>query len=478
MNGKVLFIIHDNYQKDNHFPSGPAYMAAVLRNQGAKVQIYSMDVYHYTNEDLAEFLQLNTFELIGVGFLAARFNETIRDLSKVINRYKKDAWFVMGGHGPSPIPEYILKTTYADVIVIGEGEETIIELLKCKLNNCDLSSVKGIAYRDGEEVFINKRRRPIKIDSLPLPAWDLFPMEKYLNSIKRFGMDENDKGIGISTARGCINKCNFCYRMEKGIRVRKISNVMEEIKILKEQYNVEYFFINDELFVYPRKRIFDFQNALLDYDLEIKYSCDARVDVFDEEVINALKLSGCQFITFGFESSSQKVLDQMNKNTTVEQNIQAAELTNDMGIGIGLNFLWGNIGDDEESLWNNVKLIKKYNTYYQVRTIRPPGPYPGSDLYYYAINKGLLTGPDDFFNKFKNSDLMVVNFTEIPDHKFYKMLYEANKDLILDHYTHTSKDIKAANQLIKDFYNLYFKGQYNFRGSRHYTADTVKVRFG
>ena len=135
---------------------------------------------------------------------------------------------------------------------------------------------------------------------------------------------------------------------------------------------------------------------------------------------------------------------------------------------MGLNFIWGNIGDTEESLKGNVELIKKYNTYDQIRTIRPVTPYPGCDLYYEAIQKGLLTGPEDFFDKFKNSDLFTVNFTDIPEEKFYKLLFEANKELIIDHFSHTTKDMEEGNRLIKDFYNLYFKRETNFRGARHY----------
>ena len=135
---------------------------------------------------------------------------------------------------------------------------------------------------------------------------------------------------------------------------------------------------------------------------------------------------------------------------------------------MGLNFIWGNFGDTEESLKGNVELIKKYNTYDQIRTIRPVTPYPGADLYYEAIRRNLLTGPEDFFNRFKNSDLFTVNFTDIPLDKCYELLFAANKELITDHYLNTTKDMEVANQLIDDFHRLYFEGDTKFRGVRHY----------
>lgn len=467
--GKVLFIVHDVYQDDNHFPLGIGYLAAVLKQEGFEVSIYCQDVFHFTNEELAEVLKNNNYDLICVGFMAARFKETIVDLCARINKYKKSAWLVLGGHGPSPIPKYILKTTSADIVAIGECEETIVDLIRYKLNDWDLHNLKGIAHRQDKNIFINERRKPIKnLDVIPFPEYSLFPMDKYTSCLKMPGMETDDTALGIVTSRGCVNRCNFCYRMEKGIRFRSITNTVEEINLLNNRYGVNYFVFYDELFVSKKERIFEFQDALEHHDLKIKYSCSARVDLFDKELINSLKESGCKFVNFGMESSDQNVLNLMNKNTTIEQNIKAAELTKNAGIGIGLNFIWDNIGDTEESLKNNVELIKKYSNYDQLRTIRPVTPYPGCDLYYEAINRGLLSGPDDFFNKFKNSDLLTVNFTDLPENKFYQVLFEANKELIMDYYIHTSNDIRAASDMVNDFYNLYFKGEIKFRGARHY----------
>ena len=471
--GKVLFIIHDVYQEDNDFPSGVGYLAAVLKKEGVEVKICCQDIFHYSNTELAKlFLKNESYDLIGIGFMAARFKETVLDLCVTVNKFKKNAWLVLGGHGPSPIPEYVLEKTAADVVTVGEAEETIVELLKCKLGGGDLSQIKGIAYRSREEVVINERRKPImELDSIPFPEWSLFPMERYTTCQKLFGMDKDDKISGILTSRGCFNRCNFCYRMEGGIRFRSVENVVEEMKTLKEKYRVDYFFMNDELFNFPKKRTFEFYESLRKNDLKIKFACNARVDTFDEETAVCLKESGCKFLNFGMESSNQNVLNIMKKNTTVEQNIRAAEISRKVGIGLGLNFIWNNIGDTEKSLRNNVKLIKKYNTYDQIRTIRPMTPYPGCDLYYEAIERGLLSGPEDFFDKFKNSDLLTVNFTDIPEEKFYKLLFEANKELIIDYFMHTTRDMEAANSLINDFYKLYFKGDVKFRGARHYTKN-------
>lgn len=468
-NGHVLFIVHDVYQTDNHFPLGIGYMAAILRENGVDVEIYSQDIFHYSNEELGIFLRKKDFDLIGVGFLGARFNETILNLCNIINKEKKTAWLVLGGHGPTPISEYILKQTNVEIVVLGEAENTILDLLKCKINNGDLSTLNGIAYRKGEVIRKNQRGDPIKnLDSIPFPEWSLFPMKSYATCLNLYRMEKGDRVLDITTSRGCTNRCNFCYRMEKGIRLRSIENVITEMKILNEKYAINYFLINDEMFISSPHRIFEFRDALEENNLKIKFSCAARVDIFDEEIAKCLKDCGCQFLNFGMESMNQNVLNLMKKHTTIEQNILAAEITKKFGIGIGLNFIFGNRGDTERTLKDNVEAIKKFNSYDQLRTIRPVTPYPGSDLYYEAIRDGLLSGPNDFFIKFLNSDLLTVNFTDIPNDKFYKMLFDANKELIKDHFKNTTKDMKVAEEITTQFHELYFGNRISFRGSRHY----------
>lgn len=469
-NNKVLFIIHDLYQDDNHFPLGPAYLAAALNRQGAYVEAYCMDIFHYTNEQLAERLKKNNYDIIGLGFMAARFTETIIDLCKVINDNKKNAWLVLGGHGPSPIPEYMLKKTGADIIAIGEAENTIVDLLKCKINKGQLSEIKGIAYLANQELKLTGPNSLVtKLDEIPFPLWEIFPMDKYSSCSRMYNQEPEEKSLVMITGRGCVNRCNFCYRMEKGIRARSIKNVVEELKILNSRYGVNCIFFQDELFVFSKRRLLELEQALKDANLKIKFLCDARVDIMDEEIVEILKRCGCQFICIGFESSDDKVLKLMNKNTTVEQNIKTLKLIKDSGgIGLGLNFIWNNLGDDERTLRQNVELIKKYNTYYQCRTIRPTTPYPGSDLYYKLIAAGKLKGPEDFFNKFKNSDLMLINLMELPDKKAYELLLEINTDLILDHYRQTKGDMREAKWLIQQLADLYAGKITNFRGTRHY----------
>jgi len=469
--GRVLFIIHDVYQNNNFFPLGIGYLAAVLKRAGVHVDVYCQDLYHYSNAQLSAYLDANDYDLIGIGFLAARFKETVQELCAVVNQHKKGAWLLLGGHGPSPIPEYMLEATGADIVTIGEAEETVIELLREKLNQTHrLEKIKGIAWRSGDKVCLSPHRTPIRdLDSLPFPAWEIFPMEDYSQSVRIvYDQPPEEKSLVFYSSRGCINACNFCYRMERGIRIRSVGNVIEEIKILVKGYGIRYFQVFDEMFVLNKKRMFEFEKKLEQEKLDIRFFCDARVDIIDRELLESLKRSGCIFINFGFESMSDAVLKAMKKNATATENIKAIETALSVGgIGIGLNILWGNIGDTEETLRLGIDFIKKYNSYKQLRTIRPPTPYPGCELYYTAIKMGLLKGPGDFFEKFKNSDLCPVNFTDLPLQRFYELLFQANKELVLDHYQHTNGDMKEADCLIDQFRDLYSGKNTKFRGARN-----------
>ena len=470
MNDKVLFIIPDNHQTDNHFNFGFGYLAAVLREFGVDVSIYCMDIYHYSNEDLAKYLDNNSYSMIGTNFLCARYKETAEPLLSTIGKHKKNARLIIGGHCASAVPDYMLEQNPSvDVVAIGEAEETIIDLI----NNESLADIKGIGYRENGGIIINERRKPIHdLDRIPFPAYDLFPMDAYTSCLKMFNMEKGDKVFGILMSRGCVGRCSFCHRLEKGIRLRSIKNVIDEMKLLNEKHGVNYFLINDELFMVSKKRLFEFRDALQENGLKnIKFSADARVDMFDEEIAKTLKECGCQFVSIGFESMDPKVLNLMNKKTTVEQNIQAAEAAKKAKLPVGLNIIWGCPGDTEESLKKGVRFIKRYNDYSQiVRTIRPVTGYPGTQLFEQAIKDGLLLGPDDFFKAFQNSDLITINFTELDTKEMYKLLYLANHELIMDHYRHTNMSLEEADMLIDAFHDLYFLGKTDFRGARHYSA--------
>jgi radical SAM superfamily enzyme YgiQ (UPF0313 family) len=465
--GRVLLLIHNLHQPDTFFNIAAGYITAILKQYGAEVSILDMAINDLNEEDLIDYLKDNNFDIIAMGFLSARYSETVKPLCKVINQYKGDAILCLGGHGASAIPRFNLEDTGADLIFIGESEESFPEVLNCKINGGNYADVKGIAYRDGNEIKITAKRIPVQnLDSIPYPDYSAFNMSKYTTNIKLAGMTEKDKCFPIVTSRGCTNRCTFCYRMERGIRTRSTENIIQEIKYLNSEYGITYFFAFDELFIYSKKKIFEFAEALKKNNLHIMFNCNARTSLFDMEIAKCLQDSGCLFINFGFENMENSVLVAMHKNTTSKQNFEAAEICKKLGISMGVNMLWNMPLDNEKTLEDNTQFILDYSDFSQVRTIRPVTCYPGSDLFWKSIADGELKDEGDFFNKFKNSDLITVNYTKLPLERCYELLFNANKKLILHHYTHTNNDMVAANKLIQSFKDLYDGKDVKFRGAR------------
>lgn len=467
--GRVLFVIPDNFQDDNVFPLGPGYLAACLQLANVEVDTYCMDVHHYSNDELATFLEGKAYDLVCLGYMGPRFKKGIDETCKTIRGVlHPDSWFVIGGYGPSSCPEYMLDQTGADVLVVGEGEETIIEVMMAKRGmDMALEDVQSVIFMKDGMVVTNPRRRTIKyLNTVPMPAWDLFPMDSYTNCLKFAKMEETDRAFPLISTRGCTDKCSFCFRLDSGIRVRKPEQVVAEMKELNSRFGVNYFYFVDELAIVSRTQILKLLSLIREELPPIKFRMDCRVTMFDDEIAIALKEAGCVFLNVGFETSSQEVLDQMNKRATVDQNVAAAETAMRHGIGIGINMIWGMPGDSLETMRQNAAFIKRFNQYDQIRTIRPVTPYPGSPLFNMAVENGDLEGPDDFFARFNNSDLYMVNFVGVPEEDIYKTLYEVNRDLILDHFSHTNGDMEQAEELIRRFKDLYFNNATDFRGPR------------
>jgi len=470
---KVLFIVHDLYQDDVEFPLGVGYLSAVLKKAGHQVDIANQDLYHWSNEETVQrFVKDKDYDVIGIGFLSARFIETILPLCKEINKHKGNSLLVLGGPGATATPEYILKSTKADIIVLGEGEKIIVDLME---NLDNLKDVKGIAFRDENKVTVNERVLPVKnLDEIPFPAWELFPMDKYRSTCQYMGQNKNEYSFPMITSRGCINDCYFCYRCEKGIRFRSIENVMYEMKMLFVNYGITYFIFQDELFIANLKRLKEFIQGLKDWKMygKIKYNMGGiRANIVTDELARLLKESGCEYANVGFEAMDQNCLDEMNKRETVQHNITCAENLKKHNVTMGLNFIWGVPSDNEETLRHRVDFLRQYNSYSELRTIRPITPYPACQFYYDAIDKGLIKDAEDFYNKFKNSDLITVNFTKISNDDAYKMLFKANLELTLDHIKHSKMSVDEANNILKGFFELYFEGKEKFRGARKYVKE-------
>ena len=460
---RVLLVVYDNDSHLNLFPLSMGYVSGMLKSGGHEVVIYNQDVHHYPEEHLTDFLDNNRFDMVGLSIIAGYYQyRKMLSISGAINKSKQRPVYVIGGHGPSPEAGFFLKKSQADIAVIGEGEETVIELLEALAGNGSLKDIKGIAYREGDEVFINERRELIKdIDALPMPAYELFPIDSY--KLRRAPRSTNkDFVMDMISGRGCPFNCNFCYRLDKGFRPRSNQGIIDEMAFLKKTYGITYAVFQDELLMSSVQRTVSLCEDMMKAGLNMKWNCNGRLNYAKPDVLNLMKRAGCVFINYGIESMDNQVLKNMNKALNTDMIIKGIENTLKEDISPGLNIIFGNLGDSRETLQKGVDFLLKYDDGAQVRAIRPVTPYPGCPLYYHAIEKGLLKDAEDFYeNKHLNSDLMAVNFTDMSDDEFYQSLLEANSTL-LDNY-HEKRKRSISDQLKK----LYLERDVNFRGFRH-----------
>lgn len=455
---KILLCCLDNSNYISYFPIGVAYLASILRRDCHDITIYNQDVHHYPDEHITRFLDRKHYDIVAVGSIAGYYPyKRLISFSKAVNASKnrKNFKYVLGGHMPSSDPDYFLWETQADVVIKGEGEETFKDLAR----NPD-KYIKGTVTKVQDGLFTQDDRELITdLDSLPFPAYNLFPMEYY--RLQRMpNIEPHEFSMSMITGRGCSFHCTFCYRLTPGIRLRSIKSIVSEIKFLKDKYNISYIDFADDLTFASKQRTVELCEALL--PLNIKWRCEGRLNYVDKELLKLVKRAGCVFINYGIEALDDKVLANMKKALTVSQIINGVEATIAEGISPGLNIMFGNIGDTKETLQKAVNFLIKYDDGSQIRTIRPVTPYPGCELFETAKKMGLLKDTEDFYeNKHVNSDLITVNFTELSDEEYYKALYSANFALLHNYFK--NKIYSTEKQLKK----LYIEKDVSFRGYRH-----------
>ena len=433
---------------------GPAYLTSVLQNNGYHVDIFHGTAYHLGPNDLARYLtDRPQYDFIGIGFLTNYVHYVIK-YCDAIRETSPRSKIILGSNGYSALPAFYIHKTNADYGVSGEAENSLLNLLNRLVSREDVRTLPSVSGKCEDQIFVSKTREPVPdINSLPLPAYDKFPMEKYFRYVQT-GYHRGEKEATIISSRGCPYTCNFCFRQEEGHRYRNFSDMVEEFNLLSEKYSVSRFWFVDELFMTSKKHVINFCNQLADaMDQGViprfTWETTGRFNVVNEDVCRAMANAGCTSILYGLESGDEYALQVMGKNTTVEMIENGIALTKKAGMNVWLPCMFGNIGETEDSINKTVDLLIKHSPA-EKRTLRPVTPYPGTPLYQYALDKGLIKDHEEFFNISKNPDLLTVNFTEMSDDDFFRVLFEANVKLLDVHYERR----KAAD--VKGFERLYF----------------------
>ena len=440
----ILFIIIDNSNHISYFPLGTGYIASVLRKEGHNVSIYNQDYHHYSEEHLKLYIENHNFDIIGIGSISGCYTyKKLKAISQAVNscNNRRNFLYVLGGHMPSADPQYFINKMEADVVVKNEGELSILKLVR---------DMKPGIYESPQIQ---------DLDSIPQPAYDLFPIEYY--RLQRLpNIEPTEFSMSVITGRGCNWNCSFCFKSSTGIRLRNIQSIVNEIQYLKDKYNISYIDFADDLTMASKERAIELSEALI--PLNIKWRCEGRLNFVTEDILQVMKKAGCIFINYGIESLDNDILKNIKKGLTDDLIIKGIEFTLKVGISPGLNMLFNLPGDNKETLRKNTDFLLKYDDLAQIRTIGVCQPYPGSELFNIAKERGLVKDIEDFFeNKLKNNDLLSCNFMNISDNEAYSALYRTNFELLTNYY---KKKIYNTEIQLKD---LYLNKNINFRGWRH-----------
>ena len=482
MSLKVLFVIYDNGSYDHIFPMGFGAIGAIVQRDGHEITIWNQDMHHWPDDSLKTYLDENKFDVVVLSLIAGYYQyQKMKNLSKAINNSKNRPFYIMGGYGPTPEPEFFLKKSGCDVVCLGEGEVTVSKLMEAIENKTPLKNVPGVAWLEDGKLQQTPRATLIhNLDSLPPVPYELFPMH-YYRMLRMPKTKPTDFCFPLMSARGCSFKCTFCYRMDPGYRMRLPEPLLDEVEMLHKDYGITYIAFQDDLLMSSVEHTEAVCLEFLKRGLPVKWCCNGRLNYCSEELLQLMKDAGCTFINYGIESMDQKVLNNMKKGLRPEMIIRGIEDTLKVGISPGLNFIFGNKGDNKETIKSTVDFMLKYDDFAQKRTIRPVTPYPGSPLYYDAIKMGLLdkdNPAEDFYErKHLNSDLICTNFTELTDEEYYECLRWANSTLMKNYYD------RQKTSTLAQIDHLYKEKDVTFRGFRHSpgqlsgTGDKSNIKF-
>ncbi len=378
-------------------PLGLAYLAAALEKNNYQVEILDAEALGISAQEIAEYVSSNNFDVVGMTMTTMTFSVAVNTIKAIKNL--SDVIIHVGGPHPTILPVETLEYAHEiDVVVIGEGEATIVELMDAIKNNKDFNTVKGIAYRKGKDIIFTDKRSNIEdIDTIPFPALHLLPMKLYRG---KPSAGEKLPVYSIFGARGCPFGCTFCSSaLGKKYRYHSAKRICDEIEHLISEYGAKTIVFLDETFTLNRKHVTDLCQEMINRNLNKKiiWTCATRVNLVNRDLLELMKKAGCRLISYGVESGNQRLLDIINKGIKLEEVIPTFKLTREVGIVIGSYFMLGLPSETREECLNTIEFAKLADPDWVSFTITIP--YPGSKMYNQLKNKNLIKTFDwDIYN--------------------------------------------------------------------------------
>lgn len=392
-------------------PLGTLYAASLLREQGYTVSLFDTMFAHGADEVLPSLQQFrpDIFVLYDDGFnyltkmCLTNMRQAAFRMAKLA-RQQGCTVIVCSSDSTDHFEQYLQEG--ADYIILGEGEQTLLELVDALQHSKPVNAIAGLAYKVPDGILKTGKRPVMKdLDSLPFPAWDLVDLAPYramwLKSSGYFSMN-------MGTTRGCPFKCNWCAKPIYGNRYnsRSPQNVVQELKLLKERYQFDHIWFCDDIFGLKPGWVQEFADLIDQEQLPLRFKIQSRADLLvQENYIRSLARAGCENAWMGAESGSQQILDAMDKGTTIEQIHEATRLLKQHGIRPAFFIQFGYPGETKEDIRKTINMIRELMP--SELGISVSYPLPGTVFYERVKNelkeKSNWTDSDELQLMFRNT---------------------------------------------------------------------------
>ena len=402
-----ILLVKPKLRVDNILPVlGLGYLANAIKDKHA-VRILDCMKEDFSLDDYARYLKDYKPDVVGIQCFTYDIY-IVADYLKQTRQILPDAITMIGGPHPTAMPEESMSffgntLNYAFISEAEEGLPELLALIEGKgLTNENLSKVKNLIWRNGNQIVANPVTYIADVGTLGMPAWELMPPDTYPKSpfsafYKRFPV------APIITSRGCPYKCTYCQASlisGKRMRYRPVSLVVEEIRYLQEKFEVKEFQIIDDNFTLNRKYVMDFCNAILKNNIEITWTCPngVRLDTLNDEMIEAMKSSGCYVISAGIESGSDRILKYVKKHETTDIMMDKVRMIQRHGIDVIGFFILGFPTETIKEMRQTIRFSKDLGLLRANFLLFHP--IPGTEIYTMLNHTGELTNVNYDANSF------------------------------------------------------------------------------
>lgn len=454
---KKILLVAAKMDFARFIPLGIAYIAAYCEREGYQVQIY--DELPGDSRSLADTLRIFNPDIVGISCMTATYSKAC-EYARQVKSVSPSTPIVFGGVHPTVATEDTLKNDFVDFVVCGEGEETFLEFLVKYGDDRRYPEIEGLAFKKNGNIFVNQKRPLIKdIESLPMPARHLFPMDYYT---QRWNWPRGYwyKTANMMSSRGCPYDCNFCGSKSMFGRIFRAfspKKTVDEIELLVNNYGFECISFSDDTFAINKKRAIEICNEIKRRRIKAAYRFQLRANTCDEDLIRELKSAGCIHIDIGAESGSDRILKQMKKGITVQQIRDSIAMIKKYNIHTGVTFIIGSPEETMEDIEATKRVASEIDADYTQFFIMTP--YPGTELFEYAKEYHLI--PDTLtYDHFRHGGENLKPFlnTIISPEKLVTLRRELNSSFA----NKIARNYLRQPKFIQDLLGIFIKNPYLF----------------